>query len=83
MIQYLIMCRSLTYAQKAARALERAGITAAVIKSPQQLSLNGCGYAVSLRKRFDEAIAILRKNNLINGKVYRSVAEGEYREVAL
>ena len=28
MVYYLIVCRSLTYAQRAAAALERAGITA-------------------------------------------------------
>ena len=45
MTQYLLMCRSLTYAQKSVKLLERSGITAAVVKAPQGLSSSGCGYA--------------------------------------
>ena len=59
MTQYLIMCRSLTKAQSSAKLLERAGITAAVVKAPQNLSSGGCGYAVSLHRKFDEAVSLL------------------------
>ena len=41
MQHYLIMCRSLTYAQRAQQALERAGIPAAVVKAPQSVSAAG------------------------------------------
>lgn len=34
----LIMCRSLTYAQRSSQVLERAGITATVLKAPQSVS---------------------------------------------
>lgn len=81
MTQYLIMCRSLTYAQRSARLLERAGITATVVKAPQGLTTGGCGYAVSLFKRFDESVAILKRNNLISGKLFKRTAQGEYTEV--
>lgn len=83
MTQYLIMCRSLTAAQKSARLLERAGITAVVIKAPQRLTGSGCGYAVTLHSRFDEAVVLLRKNRLLNGKLFRSVDDGEYTEVRM
>lgn len=81
MTQYLIMCRSLTYAQRSARLLERAGITATVVKAPQGLTTGGCGYAVSLFRRFDEAVPILKKNNLISGKLFKRTDQGEYSEV--
>lgn len=81
MTQYLFMCRSLTYAQKSARLLERSGITAAVVKAPQGLTKNGCGYAVSLYRRFGEAVAILRANKLLNGKLFKRGDGGEYTEV--
>lgn len=81
MTQYLIMCRSLTYAQRSARLLERSGITATVVKAPQGLSTGGCGYAVQLHKRFDEAVLILKRNNLLTGKLFGRGAEGDYREV--
>ena len=83
MTQYLIMCRSLTNAQKSARLLERSGITAMVVKAPQGLSTSGCGYAVLLRKRFDEAVTLLRRNNLLNGKLFSRTEGEEYREVRL
>ena len=51
MTQYLIMCRSLTYAQRAQKQLESLGITANVVKAPQGLNTSGCGYAVSVYRR--------------------------------
>lgn len=80
-MQYLIMCRSLTYAQRSASMLERGGITASVVKAPQGLSTSGCGYAVSLYNKFNEAVSILRKNNMINGKMFKKQADGDYQEV--
>ena len=75
MNQYLIMCRSLTYAQRAARLLERQGISAVVTKAPQGLSQRGCTYALSLRKNFEEAVRILRKNEMLTGKLYMRSGE--------
>ena len=51
MLNYLIACRSLTYAQRAARTLERNGITAAVIRMPRELSEASCAYAVRVSER--------------------------------
>ena len=48
MLRYLILCRSLTYAQKAAAVLERRGIDAPIIKAPLRLRERGCGYALSV-----------------------------------
>lgn len=81
MTHYLIMCRSLTKAQSGAKLLDRAGISAGVVKAPQELSGAGCGYALSLYRRFDEAVDILKKNNLLNGKIYSRTGSGEYLEV--
>jgi len=81
MMQYLIMCRSMTHAQRSAAVLERSGISVSVVKAPQGLSSSGCGYALSLYRRVDEAIGILRKNSLINGKIFKRLENGEYQEV--
>lgn len=81
MSQYLFMCRSLTYAQKAESVLERAGISSAVIKAPQGLNTSGCGYAISIHKRFSEAKALLAEKKLISGKIYILSENGEYREI--
>ena len=50
-------------------------------QGPQGLSTSGCGYAIMLHKRFDEAVMILRKNNLLNGKLFGRDGNGEYKEV--
>ena len=80
-MQYLFMCRSLTSAQKAAAILNRSGISASVVKAPQKLSSGGCGYAVSIYRRFNEASMLLDKSNLLKGKIYMRESEGDYREV--
>lgn len=81
MTQYLIMCRSLTYAQRSQKLLEHAGISGAVVKAPQGLNTSGCGYAVSIYRRVDEAISLLRGGNMISGKIFRRTETGEYVEV--
>ena len=54
-MNYLISCRSLTYAQRAARTLERSGITATITRLPRELSDKGCAYAVRVPGRHLEA----------------------------
>ena len=81
MMQYLIMCRSMTYAQRSAAMLERAGISARVVKAPQGLSSSGCGYGVSLYRRFDEARNLLKKKGLLNGKIFYRDDDEEFREI--
>ena len=82
MTQYLILCRSLTHAQRAARAMERAGITATVLRAPHGLSSSGCGHGVVIRKRLIDALRILEEAHLQHGKIYRRQADGSYEEVA-
>ena len=81
-MRYLILCRSLTYAQRAAAALERRGISARIIKAPQHLRERGCGYALSLTRRFPEAVSVLREQQLLTGRLFRKEENGEYREVS-
>lgn len=83
MTQYLIMCRSLTYAQRAQKILERAGFSSGIVKAPQGLNTSGCGYAVSIYRRADEAISLLKANKLLSGKVFRRAENGDYVEVRL
>lgn len=71
MTQYLILCRSMTVAQKAVRILENYGYACYLVKAPQILSVNGCGYAVSIRRKPYEALDILQKYDISYGKVYK------------
>lgn len=84
MINYLMICRSLTYAQKAAKVLERAGITVSVTRTPQGLSEKGCGYCIKVpERRLSQALATLKNANLSPTKIYVLFSDGNYSEVEL
>ena len=82
-MQYsLILCRSLTYAQRAARTLERDGITATVRKAPQGASDRGCTYALKLRSSvLSRAVMLLKNAGIPVGKLFHIDEDGSLREV--
>jgi len=81
-VHYLILCRSLTYAQKAARACERRGITAAILRAPRGLAKEGCSYCVKVSERnITLAMAVLQETNARFTRVYMLNQNGETREV--
>ena len=84
MIWYLILCRSLTYAQRTSRLLERGGISSTIMRSPQGVAKEGCSYCVKVsQRRWGQAIDILKKEHTLPlGRVYTLNAHGEIREVA-
>lgn len=81
MTQYWILCRSLTHAQRAARLLERRGLTATLTRAPKGLSPKGCSYAVIIRKNVREAVTALEQNHIPFGQIFEKLESGEYREV--
>ena len=84
MIYYLLTCRSLTYAQRIAKELERVRITSIVMKVPQEISNAGCGYCVKVSARyFSEALVTLKSAGLFPIKVYAQYKDGGYAEVGL
>ena len=83
MPQYWISFRSLTQAQRAARTLERAGITATVSRLPQGVSPKGCGYALIVRRRIHDALRLLAETRIQSGMVFEKTERGEFREVKL
>lgn len=65
MLYYLIVCRSLTYAQRTASALERAGITAHIMRSPKSIAGEGCSHSVKVSQRnLPDALRILHRTEL-------------------
>lgn len=83
-MRYLFMCRSLTYAQSAARLLEKNAVSAAVRKAPAGLSVGGCSYSVSVSpRRAAQAAAILKGAGLLQGKVFLQRDDGSCSEVML
>lgn len=84
MIYYLIICRSLTFAQKTAAALERAGITAYIMRAPKVVSVSGCSHAVKISERhLADALQVLNRIGLSPERVYILSADGSYKEVSL
>ena len=82
MVYYLIICRSLTYAQRTAQVLERVGISAYVQRAPKTVSKEGCGYCVRIpERRLTDALTILRREGMSPKQVFLQTAEGEYSEV--
>ena len=52
-----------------------------VVKAPAGLTTSGCGYAVSLRRDPESALALLERSRIPYGKVFLKTQDGEYREV--
>lgn len=84
MLYYLIMCRSLTYAQRTASVLERAGILARTLRSPKRISSDGCGYSVKIAKRdLEIATELLNRAGLEPKRVFAAMSDGGYVEMAV
>lgn len=67
----LLVCSSVTYAQRAKKQLNNRNIYAAIIKTPSEASLDGCHSAVSIKKDdLARAVKILNEMDLTIKKVY-------------
>lgn len=76
-----LTCRSLTYAQRVSRALTAASVQNIIIRTPQNMSREGCGYAVRIQGRaLSAAMSVLAAAKLPPRRVYRPAAGG-YEEV--
>ena len=84
MVYYLIVCRSQTYAQRTAAALERAGITARILRSPKLIDQKGCSHSVKVSERnLTAALVVLNRAELTPKRIFLQTGEGDYREVGL
>ena len=84
MVYYLILCRSLTYAQRTAAVLERAGIGCHMFRAPRAVAGEGCGHCVKIAERsLDRALQALGRAGLPPRRVYLTAGPGDYRAVAL
>jgi len=82
MISYIIMCRSLTYAQRASRTLERAGIAASVMRAPSGIDAKGCAYCIKIsERRLNDSLRLMRGDGITPGRIYKADAYGSYTEV--
>ncbi len=83
-MRYLLMCRSLTYAQRGARVLERAGITGTVSRAPRSASAHGCSYCIIVSAyNKTRAVSILSAAGLVPERVYERDEDDVLREVSV
>ena len=81
---YLVTFRSVTYAQRGERLLQRMGLDCTLRRTPRELSQRGCGYCLALRGRdVVAAVGLLREQEVPFGKVYARTAAGTMEERAL
>ena len=84
MVYYLIVCRSLTYAQRGLRLLERAGISAYLVRAPRLIAQAGCAYCIKVSQRWlERAVELMREAKLVPRGVYQQLEDGSYEEVSV
>ena len=78
---WLITFRSITFAQKGERRLRQEGISCDLLRTPRALSERGCGYCLRIRgKDAVAAVALLREQEILFGKVYAVTGSGKPEE---
>ncbi len=76
-MHYLLMFRSLTYAQRGARLLERSGITGTITRMPRSAATKGCAYGVLVSPtQYERAAAVLASGGSAPERVYIRNADG-------
>ena len=80
-MHYYLLCRSLTYAQRSVRILERAGVTGTITKMPRLPGVRGCAYGVLIdRRKKDRAVSVLSEAGLAPERIFLREADGSVRE---
>ena len=82
MYDYYFTFRSGTAAQSGAKRLEKAGISATMVRTPRNLQKQGCGYSLRVRRaQFRTAQEILLQSGASFQKVYTQMPDGNWEEV--
>ena len=78
---YLILARSVTYAQRMQFALERVGLRCQIFRAPRELTDLGCAYAVRLAAAdLADALTVLHREALDPVQIFLN-QRGVFREV--
>lgn len=80
MEHYLILARSVTFAQRMQKALERAGIRCRIARAPRDLTDAGCAYTVRVSAAdIHAAVAVLSRAALPPVQIFLE-QNGQYWE---
>lgn len=81
---YLLLCRSITHAQRMSMALERVGVRGRITRPPVGLTAKGCAYAVVVGEtHYERAMRELAAAQIIPERVLFLSGDGVYREIFL
>ena len=81
---YLITFRSVTYAQRGERLLNRWGERCSLKRTPRWMEEQGCGYSLRLQTdNIERAVTLLRGEQLPMRKVYLRREDGSLQEITL
>ena len=81
MEHYIILARSVTYAQRMRKSLDRAGIRCSIFRPPRDLTDMGCAYAVRVAiPDLPGALAALHRDGLDPVQIF-IYQQGLYQEV--
>lgn len=82
MEHYLILARSVTYAQRMQRVLERAGVRCRIQRAPRDLTDLGCAYVLRVAaQELTPALLAIHREGLGPVQVFLN-QRGIYREVS-
>ena len=81
---YLVLCRSVTRAQRMSALLERSGIAAPYFRAPSGLTDRGCSYAVRVGvNHYPAAVRLLKAGGLPPMRAFYSTGDGAHHEVTI
>ncbi len=84
MYDYFFTFRSVTAATQASRALERAGITTLMVRTPAELRQMGCGYSLRVKERLlQEAQQVFAQEEIAYKHLFRRKPGEHWQEVTL
>ena len=84
MKSYLITFRSITYAQRAERAMNQEGIRCNLRRTPRWMEQRGCGYALEVKlPDISVGTELLRREGIPFRKTYQLTADGTVAEARI
>ena len=81
---YYITFRSVTYAQRGERILQKQGIRCNLLRTPRWMEEQGCGYCLRLwTEAVTPALRLLQKDQISYRKVYIQGKDGQLEEITV
>ena len=80
----LIICRSITYAQRAQKILRSMGYTVSIVRPGPEIIGESCGYALKISQYYlTGAVSLLRKNGIEPVKIVNVDENGNVLQVKI